>query len=59
MLEKRWMVKLKYRKYRFVSNWWEYNMLWLGLGVILADIISKANITINLDFDNCKNISLH
>jgi len=53
------MVKLKYRKYRFVSNWWEYNMLWLGLGVILADIISKANITINLDFDNCKNISLH
>jgi hypothetical protein len=46
MLKKRWMVKLKYRKYLFVSNWREYNMLWLGLEVIIADIhYQKPNIT--------------
>jgi len=40
------MVKFKYRKYRFVSNWWEYNMLWLGLEAIFADIpCLKPNIT--------------
>ena len=46
MLKKRWIVKLKYRKYQFVSNWWKYNMLWLGLEVIFSDILcQKPNIT--------------
>jgi hypothetical protein len=41
------MMRLKYRKYRFVSNWWEYNMLWLGLEAIFADIsYQKPNITL-------------
>jgi len=40
------MVKLKYRKYRFVSNRCEYNMLRLGLEMIIADIpCQKQNIT--------------
>jgi len=39
------MVKLKYRKYEFVSNWWEYNILGLGLRAIFADIpCQKPNI---------------
>jgi hypothetical protein len=40
------MVKLKYRKYWFVSNRCEYNILWLGLEAIFADIpCQKLNIT--------------
>ena len=40
------MVRLKYRKYGLVSNGREYNMLWLGLETIIADIpCQKPNIT--------------
>jgi len=40
------MVKLKYSKYLFVSNWWEYYMLWPGLEVFIADMpYQKPNIT--------------
>jgi hypothetical protein len=40
------MVKLKYRKYEFVSNWWEYYMLWLEPETFFADITwKKPNIT--------------
>ncbi len=46
MLELRRMVKLEYRNYRFVSNRCSYNMLWLGLETIIADIpCGKPNIT--------------
>ena len=39
------MVKLKYRKYDFVSNYGMYNMLWLDLLAIFADITwQKPNI---------------
>jgi hypothetical protein len=31
-------VELKYPKYDFVSNWWEYYMLWLGPEMFIADI---------------------
>ena len=40
------MVKLKYRKYRFVSNWCEHIMLWLEFETIFADIpCEKPTIT--------------
>ena len=46
MLNLRWMVKLEYRKYGIVSNWWEYNMLWLESAAIFAYIIyQKPNIS--------------
>ena len=39
-------MKLKYRKYWFVSNRGLYNMLWFGLEVIFAYIpYQKPNIT--------------
>jgi hypothetical protein len=45
MLKSRCMVKLKYRKYDFVSNFGVYHMLWLGLKAIFADILyQKPNI---------------
>jgi len=41
------MVKLKYRKYEYVSNHREYYMLWLGLEVDFADIsCQKPNINL-------------
>ena len=40
------MVKLKYRKYEYVSNQTEYYMLWLGVEVFFTDIPwQKPNIT--------------
>ena len=43
MLKKSRMVKLKYRKYWFVSNLLEYNMLWLKINgycrYLLSDIV--------------------
>jgi len=40
------MVKLKYRKYDFVSNQRVYNMLWMEPKVIFTDITrQKPNIT--------------
>jgi len=40
------MVKLKYRKYEFVSNWLKHNMLWCGNKMDIADIsCQKPNIT--------------
>jgi hypothetical protein len=41
------MVKLKYRKYGFMSNWGgAYNIMWWGIKVDFADIPwQKPNIT--------------
>jgi hypothetical protein len=40
------MVKLKYRKYDFVSNQRDHNIWWLGTEVDFADIpCQKPNIT--------------
>jgi len=40
------MVILKYRKYDFVSIWWEYNMLCCENKMDIADIpCQKPNIT--------------
>jgi hypothetical protein len=38
-------MKLKYRKYEFVSNVLEQNMLWLKQRVIFADIPVKNQIS--------------
>ena len=36
------MVKLNYRKYAFVSNYREYNMLWLEYEVFLQISLAKT-----------------
>ncbi len=42
------MVKLKYRKYNFVSNQRVYNILQCGTKVDFADTIFENQISLNL-----------
>jgi hypothetical protein len=45
-VEVKWMVKLNYRKYEFVSNYSRYNLLWVEFEGVFADIpYGNANIT--------------
>ena len=52
------MVKLKYRKYGFVSNGGEYNMLWCGTEMDFADIPYESQISADVMYiEKCSNIN--